>query len=119
MYVILIFSFGLLRLLIVIVLVYICICIFVVYLKEKKLKLKKNTQTSSFEEETTHLIEFRVCGKQYNGSTMTQFRARAITTKAHIIFGKNKIYQIKPVTRNVFKNVIFRVTITGFVTVRS
>ena len=110
---------GLLRLLIVIVLVYICIGIFVVYLKEKKLKLKKNTQTSSFEEETTHLIEFRVCGKQYNGSTMTQFRARAITAKAHIIFGKNKIYQIKPVTRNVFKNVIFRVTITGFVTVRS
>ena len=105
--------------LIVIVSVYICICIFVVYLKAKKLKLKKNTQTSSFEEETTHLMEFRVCGKQYNGSTLTEFRARAITTKAHIIFGKNKNYQIKPVTRNVFKKVIFRVTITGFVTARS
>ena len=48
-----------------------------------------------------YLIEFRVCGKQYNGST--------------VIFVKNKDCQIKPVIRNVFTNIICRMTITGFV----
>ena len=43
-----------------------------------------------------------------------------ITIKAHIvIFGKDKNCQIKPVTRNVFSNIIWRMTITGFVTRRS
>ena len=41
-------------------------------------------------------------------------------TKAHIvIFGKDKNCQTKPVTRNVFSNIIWRMTITGFVTRRS
>ena len=34
-----------------------------------------------------------------------------------IIFGKNKYSQIKPVTRNVFTNIIFRMAITGFVAI--
>ena len=43
-----------------------------------------------------------------------------ITIKAHIvIFGKDKNCQTKPVTRNVFSNIIWRMTITGFVTRRS
>ena len=43
-----------------------------------------------------------------------------ITIKAHIvIFGKNKNCQTKPVTRNVISNIIWRMTITRFVTRRS
>ena len=43
-----------------------------------------------------------------------------ITIKAHIvIFGKDKNYQTKPVTRSVISNIIWRMTIMGFVTRRS
>ena len=43
-----------------------------------------------------------------------------ITIKAHIvIFGKNNNCQTKPVTRNVISNIIWRMTITRFVTRRS
>ena len=43
-----------------------------------------------------------------------------ITIKAHIvIFGKNKNCQTKPVTRNVISNIIWRMSITRFVTRRS
>ena len=39
-----------------------------------------------------------------------------ITTKAHIvIFGKNKYCQTKTATRNVFKSIIFKMNLTGFV----
>ena len=67
-----------------------------------------------------YLIEFRICEKQYNGSTVKKCRARANNYKSCIvIFGKNKYYQTKPVTRSVFTNIICRMTITGFVTGRS
>ena len=48
------------------------------------------------------------------------FVLEPITIKAHIvIFGKDKNCQTKPVTRNVITNIIWRMTITGFVTRRS
>ena len=47
------------------------------------------------------------------------FVLEPITITTHIvIFGKNKKCQIKPITRNVFTNIIWRMTITGFVTER-
>ena len=36
-----------------------------------------------------------------------------------LIYGKNKYCQTKPVTRNVFTNIILRMTITGFLIGRS
>ena len=39
-----------------------------------------------------YLIECRVCGKQYNGSTVTKFRARANNYKStHCNFRKEQI----------------------------
>ena len=47
------------------------------------------------------------------------FVLEPITLKAHItIFGKSKNFQTKPVTRNVFTNIIYGMTITGFVSGR-
>ena len=67
-----------------------------------------------------YLIECRICGKQYNGSTVTNFVLELTTIKARfVIFGKNKHCQTKPVTRNFFTNNICRMTITEFVTGRS
>ena len=67
-----------------------------------------------------YLIECRVCGKQYNGSTVTKFVLEPITIKARIvIFGKNKYSQTRLVTRNVFMNIICRMSITGFMTGRA
>ena len=77
-------------------------------------QIKKNFNCNS--KMVIYLIECRVCGKQYNGNNykkLTTIKARIV------IFGKNKYCQTKPVTRNVFTNIICRITITGFVTGRS
>ena len=80
-------------------------------------QIKKNFNCNS--KMVVYLIECKVCGKHYNGSTVTKIRARAKNIKARIvIFGKNKYCQTKPVTRNFFTNIICRMTITEFVTGR-
>ena len=68
-----------------------------------------------------YLIECRVCEKQYTMIvTRQKFVLESITIKTHIvIFGKNKNYQTKPLTRNASRNIICRMTITGFVAGRS
>ena len=81
-------------------------------------QIKKNFNCNS--KMVVYLIEFRINGKQYNGSSVTKFHARANIIKAHsVIFGKGKYCQTKPVTRNVFTNIICKMTITEFVTGRS
>ena len=81
----------------------------------KVYQTKKNFNCNS--KLIVYLIERRVCGKQYNGRTMTKFRARANNYKsAHRNFRKNKHCQTKPVTRNFFSNIICAMTLTGFVT---
>ena len=67
-----------------------------------------------------YLTECRIWGNQYNGSTVTTFRARANNYKStHRNFRQKQILSIKPVTRNVFGSIICRMTITRFVTGRS
>ena len=76
-----------------------------------KKKIKCNSKI------VTYLIECKVSKKQYNSSTVTKFCARANTIKAHmVILGKRKNCQTKSVTRNAITNIIWRKTITGFVT---
>ena len=66
-----------------------------------------------------YLIECRIGGKKYNGRTVTKFHARANNYKSkHRNFQKEH-FQTKPVTRNVFTNIICKMTTTGFVTGRS
>ena len=50
-------------------------------------QIKKNFNCNS--KMVVYLIECRICGKQYNGSTVTKFRARTIKARI-VIFGKNK-----------------------------
>ena len=65
-----------------------------------------------------YLTECRVCGKQYNGSTMKKLCARANNYKnTHHSFQKEQC-QTKLLTRNIFMN-ICRLTITRLVTGRS
>ena len=53
-------------------------------------QIKKNFNCNS--KTVVYLIECRVCGKQYNGSTMTKFRARANNCKSmHCNFRKEQI----------------------------
>ena len=53
-------------------------------------QIKKNFNCNS--EMVVYLIECRVCGKQYSGSTMTKFRARANNYKSmHRTFRKEQI----------------------------
>ena len=67
-----------------------------------------------------NLIECSVCRKQYKSTTVTKLSTRAITIKAHIvIFGMDKNCQTKPVTRNTIANIVWRMTITGYMTRRS
>ena len=67
-----------------------------------------------------YLTECRICGNQYNGSTVTTFRARANDYKStHRNFRKEQILSTKPVTRSVFVSIICRMTMTRFVTGRS
>ena len=62
-----------------------------------------------------YFIECRDCAKQYNGSTVTKFCPRTNNYKStNPIFRKNKNCHTKRVTRKVFINIIFRVTITEF-----
>ena len=61
--------------------------------------VKKNFNCNS--KMVIYLTECRVCGKQYNGSTMKNFVLEPITIRAHIIvFGKNnvKLSIVKPET---------------------
>ena len=81
-------------------------------------QIKKNFNFNS--KMIVYLIECRIYGKQYNGSAVTNFVLELTTIKAHIvIFGKYKYCQTKPLTINVFTNIICRMTIAGFVTGRS
>ena len=84
-------------------------------------QIKKNFNCNS--KMVVYLIECRVCGKQYNGSTVTKFRARANNYKStHRNFLKEQILPNQArtrITRNVFTNIICGMTITGFVTGRS
>ena len=53
-------------------------------------QIKKNFNCNS--KMVVYLIECRVCGKQYNGSTVTKFRARANNYKStHRNFRKEQI----------------------------
>ena len=53
-------------------------------------QIKKNFNCNS--KMVVYLIECRVCGKQYNGSTVTKFRARANNYKStHCNFRKEQI----------------------------
>ena len=66
-----------------------------------------------------YAIKCHVCGKQFNG-TLTKFHA---TVKNHkititIFENKKKNFQTKSITRNVFTNTIFRVSIMEFATGR-
>ena len=63
--------------------------------------------------------ERRVCDKQYNGSTVTKSRAGANNYKIRDQnFQKTKNYRTKRVNRIVFKDILFRVTITRSATGR-
>ena len=63
----------------------------------KAYQIKKNFNCTS--KMVVCLIECRVWGKQYNGSTVTKFRVELTTIKARfVIFQKNKYCQTKPVT---------------------
>ena len=65
-----------------------------------------------------YLIKCRICGKQYNGSTVTKFRARTNNYKStHRNFRKEQILSNQ--ARNQKRYIICRMTITGFVTGRS
>ena len=78
-------------------------------------RIKKNFNYIS--KMVVYLIECRICGKKYNCSTVTKFCATASNYKStHCNFWKK---QTKPVTKNVFTNIICRMTRTGSVTRRS
>ena len=60
-------------------------------------QMKKNFNCNS--KMVVYLMECRICGKQYNVSTVTKFRARANNYKStNLNFGKNKYCQTKLVT---------------------
>ena len=81
-------------------------------------QIKKNFNCNS--KMLVYLIE---CAKQYNGSSVTKFGARANNYKStHRNFLKEQILPNQArtrITRNVFTNIICGMTITGFVTGRS
>ena len=80
-------------------------------------QIKKNFNCNP--EMVVYLIEYKVCGNQYNVVPSESFVLELLTLKAHIaIFKKNKTYLTKLATRNAFISVILRATITGFATGR-
>ena len=84
----------------------------------KVYQIKENFDYNS--KMVVYLIECRSCGKQYNGGTVTKFCARANNYKnTHRNFRKEQKLSNQAHTRNIFTNIICRMTITGFVTGRS
>ena len=74
--------------------------------------MKKNFNCNS--------AECRACGKQYNSRTVPKFRAGANNYKTRIVIFGGKIYcETNPVTRRVFRIIIWRMTLAGFVARRS
>ena len=81
-------------------------------------QIKKNFNCNS--KMVVYLIECRVCGKQYNGSTVTKFRARVNNYKStHRNFRREQILSNQARNQKVFTNIICRMNITRFVTGRS
>ena len=82
-------------------------------------QIKKNFNCNS--KMALYLIECRVCGKQYHGSTATKFCAGANNYKnTHRNFWKEQILLNQARNqKNIFTNIICKITITGFVTGRS
>ena len=84
----------------------------------KVYQIKKNFNGNS--EMVVYLIDIVFAESIAMVVPWQNFVLEPITIKVHIvIFRKNKSCQTKPVTRNVFTNVISRVAITGFVTGKS
>ena len=81
----------------------------------KEHQIKKSFKCNS--KIVAYLIECRVSGKQCIISSVTKFPARANNHKStHRNFRKEQKLNQKPVTRNVFTSIIYRVVIAGFMT---
>ena len=88
-----------------------------VYQIKKNFILKKNSKM------VVYLVEYTTIGFAESNTMVVprqNFVQEPITIKTHIIiFRKSKNCQTKSVTRNVFINIICRMTLIGFVTGRS
>ena len=81
-------------------------------------QIKKNFNCNS--KMMVCLIECRVCGKQYNSSTVTKFRARANNYKStHRNFLKEQMLSNQTRNQKRFHEHISIMIITGFVSWRS